>query len=65
MNFSNIMWNQNMVKILNFVMWTQTASLFIKKTDNIYKDIAEGVDARTDTSYFELKRPLPEGKIKK
>ena len=36
-----------------------------KKTDNIYKDIAEGVDARTDTSYFELKRPLPEGKIKK
>ena len=35
-----------------------------KKTDNIYKDIAEGVDARTDTSYFELKRPLPEGKIK-
>ena len=34
------------------------------KTDDIYKDIAEDVKARFDTSDYELGRPLPKGKIK-
>ena len=32
------------------------------KTDNIYKDITKDVEARFDTSDFELDRPLPKGK---
>ena len=35
------------------------------KTDDIYKDIAEEVKTRFDTSNFEIDRPLPKGKIKK
>ena len=35
------------------------------KTDDIYKDIAEDVEARFDTSNFEVDRPLPKGKNKK
>ena len=35
------------------------------KIDNIYKDIAEDVETRFDTSNFELDRPLPKGKNKK
>ena len=32
------------------------------KTDHIYKDIAEDLQTRFDTSNYELKRPLPKGK---
>ena len=32
------------------------------KTDNIYKDNAEDVETRVDTSNYELDRPFPEGK---
>ena len=35
------------------------------KTDDIYKDIAEDVETRFDTSNFELDRPLPKLKMKK
>ena len=35
------------------------------KTDYIYKDIAEDVETRFDTSNYELDRPLPKGKNKK
>ena len=35
------------------------------KTDDIYKDIAEDVDTRFDTSNYETDRPLPQEKIKK
>ena len=35
------------------------------KTDDIYKYIAEDVEARFDTSNFEIDRPLPKGKNKK
>ena len=35
------------------------------KTDDIYKDIAEDLETRFDTSKFELDRPLPKGKNKK
>ena len=36
-----------------------------KKTDDIYKDIAEDVGTRFGTSNYELDRPLPIGKNKK
>ena len=35
------------------------------KTDDIYKDIAEDVETKFDTSNYELDRPLPKGKNKK
>ena len=35
------------------------------KTDDIYKDIAEDVETKSDISNFKLDRPLPEGKHKK
>ena len=35
------------------------------KTDDIYKDIAEDVETRFDTSNFEIDRPLPKEKNKK
>ena len=35
------------------------------KTDDIYKDIAENVETRFDTSNYELDRLLPKGKNKK
>ena len=35
------------------------------KSDDIYKDIAEDVETRFDTSNYELDRPLPKGKNKK
>ena len=44
MIFGMIMENQNMVK---------------KPNGDIYKDIAEDVETRLDTSNYELDRPLP------
>ena len=35
------------------------------KTDDIFKDIAEDVETRFETSNYELDRPLPKGKNKK
>ena len=35
------------------------------KTDDIYKDIAEDIEKRFDTSSFEIDRPLQIGKNKK
>ena len=35
------------------------------KIDDIYKDIAEDVETRFDTSNVEIDRPLPKGKNKK
>ena len=43
---------------------TNSFILYIK-TDDIYKDIAEDVENRFDTSSYELDRPLPKGKNKK
>ena len=36
-----------------------------KKTDEIYKDIAQDVETRFDASNYELPRPLPKGKNEK
>ena len=35
------------------------------KTEDIYKDIEEGLQTRFDTSDFDIDRPLPKGKNKK
>ena len=45
-------------------MDTDCFNVYIK-TDDIYKDIAEDVEIRFDTSNYELDRPLPKGKNKK
>ena len=43
-----------------------TDSLFVHvKTDDIYKDIAENVQTKFDTSHFEINRPLAKEKEKK
>ena len=35
------------------------------KTEDFYKDIADDVEKRFDTSNYEVDRPLPKGKNKK
>ena len=35
------------------------------KTEDFYKDVANGVEKRFDTSNYEVNRPLPTGKNKK
>ena len=43
-----------------------TGSFFVLiKADDIYKDIVEDVEIRSDTSNYELDRPTPKGKTKK
>ena len=54
-----------MEKKQNWVIWIQTVSIVYIKTDDIYKDIAEDVETRFDTSNYELDRPLPKGKNNK
>ena len=44
-----------------YYMDTDSFILYIK-IDHIYKDIAEDVETRFDTSNFELDSPLPKGK---
>ena len=45
--------------------YMDTDSLIVHaETDDIYKDIAEDVETRFDTSNFEIARPLPQGKNK-
>ena len=39
--------------------------IFHVKSKNIYKDIAEDVETRFDTSNFEIHRPLPKRKNEK
>ena len=59
-----------MIKNQNCVIWIQTFhshrrfTVYIK-TDDTYKDIAEDVEKRFDTSNYELGRPLPKGKYEK
>ena len=51
-------------KVKLYYMDTDSFIVYIK-TDDIYKDIAEDVETRFDTSNYELDRPLPKGKNKK
>ena len=53
-----------MEKKQNCYMDTDNFTVYIK-IDNLYKDIAEGVETRSDTSTYELDRSLPKGKNKK
>ena len=61
-----------MVKLFKTKIWWKNKILLYGytdivyiKTDDIYKDIAEDVETRFDTSNYELDRPLPKGKNKK
>ena len=48
------------------VCYMDTGSFIVHvKTDDIYKDIAEDVETKFDTSNFEINRSLPNGKNKK
>ena len=47
-----------------YYMDTDSFTVYIK-ADDIYKDIAEDVETRFDTSNYELDRPLPKGKNRK
>ena len=49
---------------VNCYMDTDSFIAYIK-TDNIYKDVQGDVEARFDTSNYELDRPLPKGKGQK
>ena len=50
----------------NYSTWIETAlSLILIKTENFYKDIANDVDERFDTSNYEHDTALPTGKNKK
>ena len=46
------------------VLYGNSSIVYIK-VDDIFKDIAEVVETRFDTSNDELDRPLPKGKYKK
>ena len=60
-------------KILMYEFWydhvkpkyDEKSKLFYMDTDDIYKDIAEDVQTRFDTSNYELDRALPKAKNKK
>ena len=54
-----------MVQKQNCVIWIQIGFIVYIKTDNIYKDIAEDVETRFNTSNCELAGPLPKVKNKK
>ena len=49
------------MKMQRLIIWIQTVSFYTQKRD-IYKDIAEDVETRFDTSNYELDRPLPKEK---
>ena len=48
-----------MVRKQDCVIWIQIVLLYIYKKKNIYKDNAEDLEIRLDTSNYELDRPLP------
>ena len=45
-----------MMKKQNCVIWTQTVSIVYIKTGNMYKDVAEDVKTRFDTSNYVLNK---------
>ena len=49
----------------NYVTWIQVVFFINIRTEDFYKDIANDVEKRFDTSNYELNRPLPIGKSKK
>ena len=59
MSFGMIILNENKVMKRIYVTWIQIALL---KTKDIYKDIANDIEKRHDTSNYETERSLPIGK---
>lgn len=55
-------WNRNIEKKQNYAIWIQIGLLQTKKTDDIYKDNAEDIGTRSDTSNYELNKPITKGK---
>ena len=62
MSFRMIIQNLNIVKSKNCVIWIQALNIYKR---DIYKDISEDIEARFDTSNYELDRPQTKGKNKK
>ena len=56
--------NENMVKKGKLCQMDTGSFIVYVKTDDIYKDIAEGVETRFGTSNYETDEPLPMGKNK-
>ena len=55
-----------MVKKQNCIIWIDRDGFIVyMKRDDIYKDIAEDVEARFDTSNYQLERSLPNRENKK
>ena len=55
-----------MVKKQNCIIWIDRDGFIVYiKRDDIYKDIAEDVEARFDTSNYQLERSLPNRENKK
>ena len=54
MSFGMIVLNQSISAMQNYA-----------KTEDVYEDIADDVGKKTDTSNFEIRKPLPIGKNKK
>ena len=63
MNFGMITSNQNMMKMQNFVIWIQTASLSMLK--QTFAKTFQKMLQKIDISNYETDRPLPIGKNKK
>ena len=62
MNSYIIILNQNIKTMPNYVLWLLIVLLFMLKLEIFYKDIANDVEKRFDTSNYEVNRPLPMGK---
>ena len=60
-----IILNQSIKAMQNYVTWIQVVFFINIRTEDFYKDIANDVEKRFDTSNYELNRPLPIGKSKK
>ena len=58
------LWPKNSEKAKLCYMDADSFSSYMK-TDDIYKDIEEDIETRSDTSNYELDTPLPKEKMKK
>ena len=62
MSLGMTIWNRNIEKKQNDVIWIQIGLLQTKKTDDIYKDNAEDIGTRSDPSSYELNKPITKEK---
>ena len=65
MNFGMIILSQSISKMKNYATCMHTDSFITNiKTEHFYKDFADGIEKRFDTSNYEVNRPLPSRKNK-